>query len=164
MLWGHPQTTCPLQIQYKGEKHPCSNVLFHTKILFQYKTWFIKLKDINTYSLYCCYCCSSRQYFDSLSFSKDRWQAKSCQHFPQIPQNHFQKNTIARCSNFLLLQHTEENSLSFDLRQHTAYTFSAKFFIQLERVPNCIRCCNSLASTSLVSKRHAPGPARLFTG
>lgn len=88
MLWGHPQTTRPLQIQYKGEKHPCSNIFFHAKILFQYKSWFIKLKDINTYSLYCCYCCSSRQYFDRPSFSKDRWQAKSCQHFPQIPQNH----------------------------------------------------------------------------
>lgn len=78
--------------------------------------------------------------------------------FSTNSKTHFQKNTLAQCSNFLLWQHTEENSLSPYLRQHTAYIFNAEFFIQLEGVLNspgcvqihCICCCNS------------PGPARWF--
>lgn len=60
--------------------------------LFQYKTWFIKLKDINTYRPYCCYSCST-QFSDSLGFSKQkRRQAKTFS--TNSTKSHFQKKTF----------------------------------------------------------------------
>lgn len=104
--------------------------------LFQYKTWFIKLKDINT----CRHTVAvvvQHSILIALVFPSRRDDRQN--HFPQIPQkSHFQKKTFLQSVPYF---YNIQKKISFHLIwDNTQLIFlMVNFFIRLEGVPNSSR-------------------------